>query len=261
MTIGVRKRLNLRGTEALLALLVVSTALDSAALIWRFSVHDPGLRATTETASTAALLLSAWLLRSRFLESRRLSDLLPPVGLLMLGLANLEFEGAGEMLGVHASSSSVSAEVTARLLVAVCFGAAALLPRWTFTPRSRMPRVIVAAALLSISALAAAGWSLGAYSPSASQLRVVLSTADFVVAAAAAAILLAAGVALLLKAARVGEQMPGILGAFSVLTAGAWLYGLPPATASLGTVSTADLLEVLTAGLMGARRRRRRRGP
>jgi len=64
----------------------------AAELVWRPNVHAAGLRSAAETAITLSTLIGAVILRSRFHQTRRFSDLLLVVAMAAVAVTGFAFE-------------------------------------------------------------------------------------------------------------------------------------------------------------------------
>jgi signal transduction histidine kinase len=118
------------------------------------AVRAPALSATLETSMTFLALGGAWLMRTRFADSRRLCDLLAMTGVATLGLMNLceNVLPAGGVL--HAAPSSAAAQLWGQVLVGAIFAAAAFAPSGRLITRRR--RVVAVAVGLPVAGVAAA---------------------------------------------------------------------------------------------------------
>ncbi|MGZ4249398.1 MAG: sensor histidine kinase [Solirubrobacteraceae bacterium] len=110
-----------------LAYLLVA-ALVVAAFVHPIAYKLPELRATVETAITLLALTGAWLLRSRFAHTGRVSDLMQLAALLTLALFELCASALPAALNVRASAQLGTTRVLGDLVIAGLFAAAAFAP-------------------------------------------------------------------------------------------------------------------------------------
>lgn len=103
-------------------------AVVMAAFVHPIAYKLPELRATVETAITLLALTSAWLLRSRFAHTGRVSDLMQLAALVTLALFELCASALPAALNVRAGAQLGATRVLGDLVVAGLFAAAAFAP-------------------------------------------------------------------------------------------------------------------------------------
>jgi signal transduction histidine kinase len=117
----------------------------------------PTLRATIETVLTLFALAAAWLLRARFMQTRRPRELLLLLAVLTLGLVHISAYAIPAALDLPSSSYLAAMGLWGELFVAAMFAAAALTSRERLVRSIRHPDVIVLSVSVGVVAAAALG--------------------------------------------------------------------------------------------------------
>jgi signal transduction histidine kinase len=134
---------------AAVAALVLLPVVSHAA-----AVHAAALSATLETSITFLALGGAWLMRTRFADSRRLCDLLAMTAVATLGLMTLCENVLPAAAALHHAPSFAAAQLWGQVLVGAIFAAAAFDPSGRLVSRRR--RVVAVAVGLPVAGVAAA---------------------------------------------------------------------------------------------------------
>lgn len=219
------------------------------------SVRAAPLQATLETAVTCVALAAAWLMQTRFSDSRRLRDLLAMAAVGTLGLINLCDQVLPGAIGSPTGRTLGTAQLCGQLLVAGLFAAAA------FTSTERLvtrPRHLTAtAAGASIAGVAAAtliGFVLDpatlarAHTAAPSLLSDPLA---FALSVPAIALLGCSGVRLASRDGHlVRDRTLETLAIASVLLAAAGLYQLVDGLTPIGTVAPTQLPRMIAFALV-----------
>jgi signal transduction histidine kinase len=124
----------------------------AAELMWRPDVHAAGLRSAAETTITLAALIGAVMLRSRFHQTRRFSDLLLVVALATAAVTEFAFEALPALADDRTGTFGVGAQVAYVMLVTSTLLVAAYAPsKWTV---ARGNRTLSRAVFAGISVIA-----------------------------------------------------------------------------------------------------------
>jgi len=219
------------------------------------AVDAPTLAATLATALTCVALVAAWLMHSRFADSRRMCDLLAMAAVGTLALVNLCTGILPALVTVRSQAWIVSAQLSGQLILAGLFAATAFTSGSRLVARPRHPAAIAAAACVAAAAAAtAAGRLLGPMllgGGSAAILNLHDHLAASVLCGVAIAVL---GAAALRLAARdthaVSDPPDGVLAAAAALLAASALYELVGGLTAVGTVDPMQLPGICAVALV-----------
>jgi signal transduction histidine kinase len=228
-----------------------------ASLVLPFVLHGavmraPTLRAALETMLPLFSLSAAWLLRTEFMASRRLRDLLLVCVALALGLMTFCLDALPAALDVHGSAYLGAADLWGQLLVAGIFAAAATVPVDKMVPRSgHPPRIGLLLGLVPLAPAALGGLLMSALGVHLSTrfgahgevlpVALVLVTASLLAYAAAA---------LARENLRCPDSVVALLAVAALLLAGGCLCHLTVGSSPSGEVSTETAMQILAAGLL-----------
>ena len=119
-----------RGASRTVPVLVAGTAVLALPFALRHAViHAPTLRPALEMMLTLFCFSAVWLLRARFVDSRRVRDLLLMCVTLALGLINLSINALPAALDLRSGGYLAAAGLWGQLFVAGIFAAAATVLR------------------------------------------------------------------------------------------------------------------------------------
>jgi signal transduction histidine kinase len=183
----------------LAVLALASIAVVALDALHPLQVGSPTLRATIETCTAVAVVLSAYALHTHFRQTRELRDLLLLGGVVVLGLVDLVSYAGPAILGLESARSVAAAPAIGCVLGAVFLAAASRVPHARVLPAGRgWERIAVAAAAGAAVAAELAGWLLrGLFAPDAARVH---SAAVLAVARPASVPVVAAGAALMVLA-------------------------------------------------------------
>jgi len=219
------------------------------------SLNAPGLAATLDTAMTCAAVAAAWLMHARFMDSRRLRDLLATSAVATLGLSSLCGRVLPIVIARRAGPSLVAVQLSEQLIVAGLFAAAAFTPGHRLVARPRRRAAMTVAAACAAALLAAAiGLALG---PALfGRGGAAMPSPHGHLAASAMSILAIAllGSSAVRLASRDGHGAPdapgGVLAIASVLLGAAGLYQLVEGPTAVGTVGPMQLPSICAGVLV-----------
>jgi signal transduction histidine kinase len=211
-----------------LSLLHIVLALSVAAVALVFArpavSEAPGLRAAVETVMTLFALAGAWLVRSHFIYTRRLRDLLLFGALLALGLLYLGAYAVPAAVDVRSAEGFAETALWGELLVAALFVAAALEPkgvRFGFTRDWLAIAIVLSGAAMALSALLALLLGVDLYRPGSGvggQLRRPLG---LVLVLAATGLLVRAGIGFARRGRIERDDVASMLAGAAILLAAA----------------------------------------
>jgi signal transduction histidine kinase len=141
----------------LVGLACASALLLVIAFLTRGTSEPATLYATTETLLTLFALGAAWLVRRRFLQTRRPSDLLLAVGVLTFGLVHLVACAIPAALNVPFDGYLAALDLCGELTAYAVFAAAAFASHEPSLVSVRRPDRLLAAASASVVGVAALG--------------------------------------------------------------------------------------------------------
>jgi signal transduction histidine kinase len=210
------------------------------------SLNAPALAATLDTAMTCAAAAAAWLMHARFMDSRRLRDLLATAAIATLGLTNLCGRVLPAIVAVHDGPSLAAVQICGQLILAGLFAVAAFTSADRLVTRpGRLETLTIAAAVAAVLLATAAGLALG---------PVLLGRGGAAMPSLrghlAASALCVLGIALLGSSAvrmvsrddhGAPDQTTGVLAIASVLLAAAGLYQLVEGPTAVGAVDAMQL--------------------
>jgi signal transduction histidine kinase len=219
------------------------------------ALRAPTLAATLETAMTCGALAAAWLMHSRFADSRQVRDLLAMAAVATLGLVNLCVGVLPALVTVRSGASLAAVQLWGQLILAGLFAAAA------FTSGSRLvtrPRPLVAVAIAaSVAAAVIAALAglllgpvlLGHSGAGVPSLRGHLAGSALCILAVA--LLGSSAVRLASRDDQGAPDTPaGVLATAAVLLAAAGLYELVGGPTAVGTVDPMQLPSVFAFALV-----------
>ena len=132
--------------------MAVAAAAVAAELIWRPDVHAAGLRSAAETTITLAALVGAVMLRARYHQTRRFSDLLLVVALATAAVADFAFEALPALADDRTGTFGVGARVAYMMVLTSTLLVAAYAPgKWSV---ARGHRTLSRAVFAGISVIA-----------------------------------------------------------------------------------------------------------
>lgn len=194
----------LANAGSLRAALAVSLGCAGAAfiairLVTTNAMAPPALYATVETLCAVAAFAAAWLLRRRFLRTRRRSDLLMAAAILAFGIIHVITTAAPAALGAHPRGYLAALDLYGELLVNVAIAAAAVSAPVAMLIATRHPNrrlIELSASLVALAALVACVLSMLVFGAGAGSA--VKSAAAFTtpVVVASTALLVFAAIAL-----------------------------------------------------------------
>jgi signal transduction histidine kinase len=207
----------------------------------KLAIRAPNLHAALEVVLPASAMVAAWTLAPQFRRSRRLSDLLLPAGLVVLGAADLAFYTGPALGGSARVPFDSSSAVIARLLVGVIVAAAALVPRARLVHAWR--EVASPPSFLACVAIVGVLIALALSGPAAGSIPLTTGAGCLMVIAAAA---------FARTAARERQPVSWMLAYASGMFAVAWGYALRVPDGLAGSVSMRDLLRLVSYGFLVA---------
>ncbi|HVE67459.1 MAG TPA: sensor histidine kinase [Solirubrobacteraceae bacterium] len=139
---------------------VATTVAIAAVPGLAFGLHSPELRAGIETAAAGIAFLAAYLVVGRYELSGSLVDLALIGALTFLALGNLAFSTLPALLGADDGSFVAWAPVGARLLSAVAFVAAALVPDVRLARPARAGAAMLVGVALGLGVVACVTFAL-----------------------------------------------------------------------------------------------------
>ncbi len=244
------------GASRTLPVLVAGTAVLALPFLLRHAVvQAPTLRPALEMMLTLFCFSGVWLLRARFVDSRRVRDLLLLGVTLALGLLNLCINALPAALDLRSGGYLAAAGLWGQLLAAGIFVAAAASSADTVLARPGHPARI--ALMLGVGPLVAGalggllmsqlGLNLGLHAGAAgAAVRLVLVVA-------AAALLASAALMLARENMRRPDRVVAVLAIAGILLAGAALSALTLRSLARGEVGAGTAMRVIaTALLLGA---------
>jgi signal transduction histidine kinase len=242
-----------RGASRALPVLVAGTAVLALPFALRHAViHAPTLRPALEMMLTLFCFSAVWLLRPRFVDTRRVRDLLLLCVTLAFGLINLCINALPAALDLRSGGYLAAAGLWGQLFVAGIFAAAAAVSADTVLVRPGHPaRValvlgggpLVAGALggLLMSVL---GLNLGLHAGAAgAAVRLVLVVG-------AAALLASAALMLARENLRRPDRVVAVLAIAGTLFAGAALCPLTLRSLARGEVGAGTAMRVIATALL-----------
>ena len=252
-----RRAPGLRTRAAVIATACVSAAVTAVVAFapgLHFAYRNPDMHVALLTAEALIALLSAYLVLGRFSRRRALDDLVLCMALAVMAVANLLFAALPAVVGSDTSIFSTWSTLLGRLLGALLFAAAAVIP----SRRARVSRgrlvVVWAAAGAVLGAIAIGVGLLESQLPSGVEIaaaessgRPRLEGTPAVLAAqlAAFALLAVAAIGFTRRAERTGDVLLGWLAIGAVLSAAARVnYFLYP-SAFTEYVYTGDAFRLL----------------
>ncbi len=142
------------------ALSVAATAVIALVPGLHFAYRNPDLHVALVTTEALIALLAAFLVAGRYDRVRHLNDLVLSVALLLMALSNLLFAAAPAVFGSDTSRFSTWSALSGRLIGAIVFAAAALVPvvrvrawrQWALTSAVAVT-IVLAAIALTVAAL------------------------------------------------------------------------------------------------------------
>jgi signal transduction histidine kinase len=230
----------------------VSAVVIVIELAWPAHVVHPATRGAIEMAIAFAALVSAALIRTHFVHTRRLCELLLLGALATVSLSDFAFIGFPILSGVHTAplERSIAAQVIREVVVASAFLAAALVPRTRLVrDTSRSVVIAVGAAVGSVSLVGLVAALTAARAPAGIGIEEAL---DHPVALLGA---LGCAAGLLVAAVFFGrrahdEAECGLLAAAAVALAAVRLQYLAFPVTGLGWVMPGDGLRVMAYALL-----------
>ena len=241
-----------RRPGAALAVVAAGTASLLLPIVLRgAATRAPTLSPALETMLTLFCLGAAWLLRTRFLASRRLRDLLLLCATLALGLTSLFTNDLPAALDLSGGAFLAGAVPFGGLFVAAMFAAAAAAPAETVVSPARHPARL--SLTLGFGPLVAA--TLGGLL--LSELGIDLSThagaADWVLPVlvlGAVGLLVYGAIALVQETLSRPDQIPVLLAVAELLLAGGILSRLIMRSPPVGEVDAGTAMRLLGAALL-----------
>jgi signal transduction histidine kinase len=217
-----------------------------------FAFHGPKLQAAIEAGSALVSVLAAYLLVGRFELGRRLSDLALVMAATTLAMTNVALSTVPALAGDSASAFAVWSTQWGRVLAALAFAVAALVPEIRLGRPRRAAVVALSGTGAAVVAIAVAAAGLAGSlpagfgpNPAASDAVDVSAPSGFLALQALTLVLFAVATAGFARRAR--RDRDELMGWFAVATALAAASRLDallfPATAS-GWVQVADLLRL-----------------
>ncbi len=219
------------------------------------ALRAPTLAATLGTAMTCGALAAAWLMHSRFVDSRRRRDLLAMAAVGTLGLVNLTDTVLPALVTVRSGASVVAVQLSGQLILGGLFALAAFTSGSRLVARPR--RLVVVAIAASVAAAVAAALAglllgpllLGHGGAALPSLRGHLAASALCILASALL-----GSSAVRLASRDDQGVPdapaGVLATAAVLLAAAGLYELVGGLAATGTVDPTQLPSVCAFALV-----------
>jgi signal transduction histidine kinase len=213
------------------------------------ALHAPTLSATLATAMTCGALAAAWLMHSRFADSRRVRDLLAMAAVGTLGLVNLSDAVLPALVTGRSGASLLAVQLSGQLILGGLFAVAA------FTSGSRLvtrPRPLVAmtiAASVAAAVVAAlAGLLLGPLLLGRSGAALPSLQGHLVASGLCVVAIALLGSSALRLVSRDDQGVPdaaaGVLATAAVLLAAAGLYEVVGGPTAIGTVDPMQLPSV-----------------
>jgi signal transduction histidine kinase len=242
-----------RWTGVVVVVLCATSILLSVAFLPADLHAPPALYATTGALLAVLALAVSWLLRRRFLRTRRRSDLLLAVGALAFSLIHIITTAAPAALGAHPHGALMRTDVYGEVLVDALFAAAALASRVPHLVVARHPdRLLGSLSVGTVGLAALAGVIFSPLVVGESTAIAVASGHPFAIAVAAVACgLLFLGATVLTREATVRHDGAQLLVAMGLVV----MAGAPPLQLRHGTDDNfslvGDVLQMIGFGLIG----------
>ncbi|MGO9885814.1 MAG: hypothetical protein ACLPV4_22700, partial [Solirubrobacteraceae bacterium] len=242
-----------RGASRTVPVLVAGTAVLALPFALRHAViHAPTLRPALEMMLTLFCFSAVWLLRARFVDSRRVRDLLLMCVTLALGLINLSINALPAALDLRSGGYLAAAGLWGQLFVAGIFTAAATVSADTVLVRPGHPARV--AFVLGGGPLVAG--ALGGLLMSLLGLNLAVhagvagAAVRLVLVVAAAALLASAALMLARENLRRPDRVVAVLAIAGILFAGAALSPLTLRSLARGEVGAGTAMRVIATALL-----------
>jgi signal transduction histidine kinase len=242
-----------RSAVRALPVLVAGTAVLALPFVLRHAVvHAPTLRPALEMMLTLFCFSAAWLLRARFVDSRRVRDLLLLCVTLALGLINLCLNALPAALDLRSGGYLAAAGLWAELFVAGVFAAAAAVSADTLLERPGRPARAafilgvgpVVAGALGALLMSGLGLNLGVHAGAAGEaVRIVLVLST-------AALLSWAAAMLARENLRRPDRAVAVLAIAGVLLAGSAIFPLFVRSVASGEVGAGTAMRLIASALL-----------
>ncbi len=146
------------------ALVCGATALVAPSIVPATTVAPPALYATIETLATVAALTAAWLMRRRFLVTRRSSDLLLASAIFAFSVIHVATTAVPAAFNDHPHGLLVASDLYGELLVDAVIAAAAIASRVPLLMATRDPdKRLIGLSLGIVGATAVAGYGISQF--------------------------------------------------------------------------------------------------
>jgi signal transduction histidine kinase len=241
-----------RAARRALPVLVAGTAVLALPFVFRHAViHAPTLRPALEMMLTLFCFSAAWLLRARFLESRRVRDALLLCVTLALGLISLCINALPAALDLRSGGYLAAAGLWGQLFVAGIFAAAAVSGDSVLVRPGQPAKFALA---LGVGPLAAG--ALGGLLMSQLGLKLGLhagavgASVRLVLVVATAALLASAALVLARENLRRPDRVVAVLAIAGILLAGAALSPLTLRSLARGEVGAGTAMRLIATALL-----------